>query len=620
MARADITSTMDLDSSKFKAGLGQAKKSTTSFVKGAIRQAAAMGAAFLGANAAKSIFNLGLAAEETASKFRAVFGPATEEMNRTVQELRKTIPSTTAAMQDALATFAQMAKSFGLNAQAANEFSTSMVKISGDLASFHNLSSDEAFTKISAAISGEFEPLKRLGIVLNANMVKQEALNLSIYDGVGALDQSAKAIATQSLVLKQMGVAAGDAAATQDSAANRTKRMRAELVELATRLGTFILPQVEAFIEGLEMISKATSWVINGIKEILGLTNTDDTGDDYQQMARQILIAQDKIRDRQKLNAKEQALVNQLAEEYRQKLKLTSKETQEILKNDLLPAEEKKAILTRKRAEEDYQKSLKETIALLNKKPTTPTGADPSGEKDSPLAISIKKTAAAQQALNDATAAALEVTKTHAEAQAEADAAHTAALDTHIEKTSELIQLNRTAITDLHAQLGDLSVEIAAAEASGQTGLQRALESQARDLRKSLRQAEQIQRTLAIQAEGERQRALFGRGSRKNASAPPSADRTPPADDSQNLSAALAEQLALILDERLDFELLAESLRANIEALENTTALAETLTADPGQFSEALRAQITALEHAKTNETALSGIHDILRRLDAALT
>ena len=152
MARkADIQADIDLDSSGFKKGIQKAKHSVKSFSRSAVGSFMRVGAAFAGIGLVKSIINLGTSAAETASKFEAVFGPAADSMNKKVQELRKTIPATTAEMQNALATFGQMAKAFGMNESEANKFSVSMATIAGDLASFHNLNSDEVFTKLSAA-------------------------------------------------------------------------------------------------------------------------------------------------------------------------------------------------------------------------------------------------------------------------------------------------------------------------------------------------------------------------------------------------------------------------------------------------------------------------------------
>ena len=129
MAGFDIKARLGLDSIQFERNLQRSKKSVKKFAKGATASFIRMGAAFAGIGLVKSIIGLGTAAAETASKFDAVFKGAADRMNEAVLELKKNIPATTAEMQDALATFASMGNAFGLNSEAANEFSINMVNI-----------------------------------------------------------------------------------------------------------------------------------------------------------------------------------------------------------------------------------------------------------------------------------------------------------------------------------------------------------------------------------------------------------------------------------------------------------------------------------------------------------
>ena len=268
--KAELNTKINLDSSGFTQGLNRAKSRVKQFANSAVVQFARVGAAFLGVNLIKNITQLGLAAGETASKFKSVFGTATDEMTEKVKELRKTIPSTTAEMQDSLATFAAMANAFGLNSKAANMFSVEMVKIAGDIASFHNLPIEQAFTKIRSAISGEFEPMKQLGIVINEARLKQEGLNLGIFKGVGAMNASQKALAVQSILVQDLATANGDAAATATSAANKTKFLKKALTEQATEIGVTSLPAVLQLVEGLGALLTVTGDVMDAVGTKVG--------------------------------------------------------------------------------------------------------------------------------------------------------------------------------------------------------------------------------------------------------------------------------------------------------------------------------------------------------------
>jgi hypothetical protein len=291
MAKTSITAKLGLDTTAFQRGLAKSQRGIKNFAKSATASFVRMGAAFAGIGLVKSIVGLGLAAGETASKFNAVFGPAADSMNEKVKELRKTIPATTAEMQNALSTFAAMAKGFGLNTEAANIFSVEMVKIAGDIASFHDLPIEEAFGKIRSAVSGEFEPLKQLGIVINEARLKQEGLNLAIWDGTGQMSAAQKALAVQSIMIRDMGDANGDAAITANSAANQVKFLTEQLKEQGTEIGTTMLPGIVKLTKAFGVLVNLADEAMTGVGTALGELVYGDAGTQDQEKAKADLAA-----------------------------------------------------------------------------------------------------------------------------------------------------------------------------------------------------------------------------------------------------------------------------------------------------------------------------------------
>ena len=73
-------------------------------------------------------------------------------------------------------TFGAMAKAFGFSEKAAYEMSTTLTGLAGDVASFYNISQDEAYTKLKSVFSGETETLKDLGVVMTQNALDAYAL------------------------------------------------------------------------------------------------------------------------------------------------------------------------------------------------------------------------------------------------------------------------------------------------------------------------------------------------------------------------------------------------------------------------------------------------------------
>ena len=269
MANFSLLAKMGLDTKAFQKGLKKSESSVKKFKNRFMGAIAKVAGALAAATLTKQMISLSMAAEEVASKFNEVLGPAADKTNEKITQLMQTIPATRAELQDSVATIASMAKSFGMSGQAAADFSIAMTKISGDLASFHNMSPDEIFTKMAAAITGEFEPLKRLGIVINEARLKQEAFNLGMGDGKAALTAQQKAIAVQNIVLKDMGAALGNAALTSNSAANQAKFLKARVEELKTQIGDNLRPAV---VKTMEVLGSLTGFIQNNIGAVIALT------------------------------------------------------------------------------------------------------------------------------------------------------------------------------------------------------------------------------------------------------------------------------------------------------------------------------------------------------------
>jgi len=251
VANFSLLAKLGLDSQAFGKGLKQSEGKVNKFKGAALSAFSKVAAGLVTVGLGKKIIQLSMNAEETASKFDVVLGGAADRVNSKIQELRKTIPATTQELQNSVATVMQMGLSFGMSSDAAEKFSLGITKMSADMASFNNLDPEEMFVKMAAAISGEFEPLKRLGIVINEAAIKSKGLSMGLTDGKSAVDAATKAIIVQNIVLDQMGKQLGDAARTQKSSANQTKFLKAKITELATEFGDKLRPMVVAVLEKL---------------------------------------------------------------------------------------------------------------------------------------------------------------------------------------------------------------------------------------------------------------------------------------------------------------------------------------------------------------------------------
>ncbi|WP_309387528.1 hypothetical protein [Cerasicoccus frondis] len=235
------------------------------------------------AGATKEMVSLAVSAEETASKFNVVFGPAAERMNARIQQMRKSIPATTAELRGMTAEIQDLLVPLGIAPEKAFELTEGVTTLAGDLASFNNMPIAEALERIRSGLVGQYEPLLKFGVALNAGTVKARAFEMSIGDGRRELTAAERAMVSYKLILEGTSAAHGDAARTANSAANRQKFLKAEIEETATSIGKDLVPAYSQLLEwgndSLEMFKASigylddlSSGVAVFVNDITGLT------------------------------------------------------------------------------------------------------------------------------------------------------------------------------------------------------------------------------------------------------------------------------------------------------------------------------------------------------------
>jgi hypothetical protein len=192
---------------------------------------------------------------ETTSKVKVVFG----DQAKAIEEYAKTADvsyglSQRAAM-DAATTFALFGQSAGLADKDLTKFTTDLVSLSSDFASFYNTSPADAITAIGAALRGENEPIRRYNVLLDAMTMKQEALRLGIIKNTkDALTPQQKVLAANSLIFKQSTKAQGDFARTSEGLANQQRILTAQFENLKVELGIELIPYMLVLVKKLKEV------------------------------------------------------------------------------------------------------------------------------------------------------------------------------------------------------------------------------------------------------------------------------------------------------------------------------------------------------------------------------
>lgn len=220
--------------------------------KAAIGFTAIAGAAGGAAYAAKKFIDAGSDLQESMSKVNVVFGDAAQEVKDFAKTAAVSMGISNQKALEAVGTYGNLLQAFGTTRDQASKMSTTLVQLAGDLASFNNVSVEDALLALRSGLSGETEPLKKFGVAINDARLKEEALRMGLYDGSGTLSTLAKSQAAYALILKDTSLAQGDYARTADGVANRQRTIGAQFQDISATIGTALIP---AFSEVLGFIS-----------------------------------------------------------------------------------------------------------------------------------------------------------------------------------------------------------------------------------------------------------------------------------------------------------------------------------------------------------------------------
>lgn len=195
------------------------------------------------------VISLASDAAETMSKFNTVFGQNRREMEKWVRTVHGRFGIATKELRDAASTFGVFGQAAGIANKDLPGFSKSLVAAGLDLASFYNVSPEEAFLSLRSGLAGEAEPLRKFGIFLSEATLQAKAAQMGLR---GEMTESQKVMVRQALILDGLGKAEGDLERTSGSLSNKWRALKGRVSELGTSIGTGLIPVATRLVSWLE--------------------------------------------------------------------------------------------------------------------------------------------------------------------------------------------------------------------------------------------------------------------------------------------------------------------------------------------------------------------------------
>lgn len=169
---------------------------------------------------------------------------------------------------------------FGDTAERAQLMSQNLTQLGYDISSFFNISIEDAMQKLQSGISGELEPLRRLGYDLSQARLEQTALNLGIKESVANMTQAEKAELRYYTIMTQVTTAQGDMARTLEAPANQLRILQAQLTQAARAIGNIFIPALNAILPYAIAVVQVIREIANALANLAGfkLTEVDYSG------------------------------------------------------------------------------------------------------------------------------------------------------------------------------------------------------------------------------------------------------------------------------------------------------------------------------------------------------
>jgi len=199
--------------------------------------------------------------EETQNKIRETFGESASNIEAWSAGSINSMGLAQQSAMDTAALFGDMGVGMGQTQEQALEMSKGLTQLSADMASFKNVRQSIVQTALASTYTGETESLKKLGIVMTEQNLKQFAMREGLNANLKALSQTEKVLLRYKFIMDSSSNSHGDFVRTGGGAANQARKLTENFKEFGVVFGGTILPLVTAGLVKINaVVLKATQW------------------------------------------------------------------------------------------------------------------------------------------------------------------------------------------------------------------------------------------------------------------------------------------------------------------------------------------------------------------------
>lgn len=227
----------------------------------------------------KQCLELGSDLAEVQNVVDVTFPSMTSQVDKFAQNAVKNFGLSETMAKRFTGTYGAMAKAFGFSEQQAYDMGTALTGLAGDVASFYNLSQDEAYTKLKSVFTGETESLKDLGVVMTQTALDSYALANGFGKTTSQMSEAEKVALRFQFVSEQLSAAQGDFSRTSDSWANQVRILKLQFDSFKASIGQGLINVFTPVIKVVNLLIGKLVTLANAFKSFTELlTGNESSG------------------------------------------------------------------------------------------------------------------------------------------------------------------------------------------------------------------------------------------------------------------------------------------------------------------------------------------------------
>lgn len=216
----------------------------------------------------KQCIDLGSNLAEVQNVVDVTFNTMANDVDKFAKRAIKAYGMSETVAKKYMGTYGAMSKSFGFNEAQAYKMSEAITALTGDVASFYNIQTDEAYTKLKSIWTGETESLKDLGVVMTQTALDSYALGKGYGKTTEKMSEAEKVALRYAFVQEKLNAASGDFTRTSGSWANQIRVLKLQFDSLKATLGQGFINLFTPVLQLVNKLIEKLSYLATGFKNL----------------------------------------------------------------------------------------------------------------------------------------------------------------------------------------------------------------------------------------------------------------------------------------------------------------------------------------------------------------